>query len=132
MPEINDLANHHESKVKFAIVYIMEAHASDEWPIGDLDPGVAINQHRSIEERIEAAKMFQKKYSLSPNIDFLVDTMDNSFNSMFESWPTRAWIISPDGRVCFKSMPGDGSGACVNLNDLTCALKELEMVDLDE
>jgi hypothetical protein len=101
----------------------MEAHASDEWPIGNLPEGVVLNQHTSTEDRLAAAHMFQKNNNLHPEIRLLVDPIDNSFNQTYQSWPTRAWVINADGNVSYKSMPGDGSGSCVNLTELSTALK---------
>lgn len=107
----------------------MEAHASDEWPIGALSTGTAAPpQHKSVEERLEAAKLFKTSHHLHPEVALLVDPIDNVFNNTYQSWPTRAWIIS-SGKVVFKSMPGDGSGAAVNVKDLHSELKVLFSTD---
>jgi len=40
--------------VRFALVYIMEAHALDEWPILDTKRGLC--QHTTLDERAAAAE----------------------------------------------------------------------------
>lgn len=110
-------------RVSFAFVYIMEAHASDEWPIGNLPEGCILNQHTTLEERLSAARMFLHSAALHPAVRVLVDPIHNPFNQTYESWPTRAWVILK-GKVTFKSMPGDGSGDAVNVVQLSSTLDE--------
>ena len=43
----------YKSKVQFLVVYVMEAHAAQEWPLGTTRS--SIGQHKTIEERIAAA-----------------------------------------------------------------------------
>jgi hypothetical protein len=100
----------------------MEAHASDEWPIGNLLEGTVLNQHKLTEERLAAAQMFQRTNVLHPKLQLLVDPIDNCFNQTYQSWPTRAWVISADKEIVYKSMPGDVSGECVCLDDLSSVL----------
>jgi len=70
------------------MVYIREAHAVDEWPLGNL---VTIKQHQTLEERIDAAKTLNSE--LNFNIPTVVDSMDNIFNKTFQSWPERYYIL---------------------------------------
>lgn len=105
----------------------MEAHATDEWPIGNLPAGTELKQHTSLEGRIAAAKMFQATQKLHSAMKLFIDPMDNSFNQTYQSWPTRAWVISANERkIVYKSMPGDGSGSrqCVNLEELSRVLDD--------
>jgi len=73
---------------KFVFVYLFEAHATDEWPLGD---AVVVNQHQTLEDRIAAAKLLQDKYHAE--CDIYVDSMDNSFNDIYAAWPERFYII---------------------------------------
>ena len=72
------------------VVYIGEAHATDTWPIGF--PGARAS-HKSMGDRLEAAGDFQRKH---PELNVLVDPFDNSWSKVYESWPWRFWVISPD------------------------------------
>ena len=49
---------------------------------------VKINQHKSIEERIEAANDFKKTFELENEI-ILLDTMQNNYMEKFSAWPLR-------------------------------------------
>lgn len=103
LPELNSLAEQYsETGVHFLFVYIMEAHAADEWPIKELPQ--EINQHRSLEERIEAARNFLVTHPLHSSFTLTVDNMENDFVDLYCSWPFRYWVIQ-DGIIRLKSMP---------------------------
>ena len=48
------LLEEYTSRASFLCVYVMEAHASDEWPLGGARSPVA--QHKTLQDRISAAK----------------------------------------------------------------------------
>ena len=83
------------------MVYIMEAHAVDEWPVAMAAKD--FTQHRSIEERLSAAQTFLGDFTVSPNLPVFADGIDNAFNSAYASWPFRWWVLTPES--------GSGSGA---------------------
>jgi len=70
------------------MVYIREAHASDEWPLGDI---VSIKQHKTLKERINAAKELTNDFGF--NIRTVVDTMDNNFEKQFLAWPEQYYFF---------------------------------------
>ena len=95
-------------KVQFAYIYVEEAHAKDEWPLGTIE---SYNQPKTLKERIDLAQHFKKKYvdtvfnsnditraslgdlgELSP-IPVFVDTMENHFEQRYSVWPERFFII---------------------------------------
>lgn len=82
----------------------MEAHAIDEWPIGNVPEAMNLVQHTCLAERMTAASAFVETFKPHPLMRILVDGMDNSFNSLYSSWPARSWIVH-EGEVKFKSMP---------------------------
>jgi hypothetical protein len=96
-----------KDRVDFVFIYIQEAHASDEWPIQQLE--IEIHQHQTIEERMIAAERFIKDFNVPHDIPFLVDGMSNDFNNKYASWPFRFWVLKKDRflrpRVQFKAMP---------------------------
>ena len=70
------------------MIYISEAHAKDEWPLSTQDD---INQHKTIYDRIEAAKRIQ---SLVP---IYCDSFEeNNFQNVYSGWPERAFLIHND------------------------------------
>ena len=104
MPEVNDLVAGWAGAADFVAVYIEEAHAIDEWPIAQLD--IALRQHRSMGERVEAARSFVADFKVHPRLPFVADGMGNAFNAAYASWPFRFWVL--DG---FEEQgPGQGQG----------------------
>lgn len=93
-------------------IYILEAHATNEWPVNNLPEGInELNQATTLLERIAAANLFKRTYGsqLHPNVRLIVDGENNEFNSTYASWPFRVWILD-EGRVAFKAMSTrDGS-----------------------
>jgi len=85
---MNRLQESFKDIANFVAVYIAEAHAQDEWPLGRK---VCLNQHKTLEERLAVARQFKKDYNLE--IPLLVDLMDNNFDQYYSSWPERFYII---------------------------------------
>jgi hypothetical protein len=73
----------------FLAVYISEAHATNEWPLGRR---VCIAQHETIQERMTAAQTYRA--DMGAKVPMVVDTMSNSFNSQYNAWPERLYIIN--------------------------------------
>ncbi len=94
-PVWNELAKRYTPMgFDFVVVYILEAHAEDEWPISSskYHPDgevVRVKQHKSSNDRIDAAIDFDDVYDIGDNSRFLIDSMDNSFNEQFAAWPFR-------------------------------------------
>lgn len=95
------VADYHH-KVNFLFVYILEAHAEDEWPIKELQ--VEIKQHKCVADRLEAARNFIGEYDLHHCMKIAVDNEDNAFVEQYASWPFRYWGFQ-QGRIVVKAMP---------------------------
>lgn len=93
----------HQDIATFMTVYIREAHANDEWPLGDK---FSWRQHRTLEERTELAKLF--KQNMDYKLPMYVDLMENTFERVFAAWPERYYIVL-NGKVMYKSMPREES-----------------------
>jgi len=85
---MNTMQNTFASEVDFLGVYISEAHASDEWPLG---VKYVYEQPKELKTRLQIAKEFVDKFKVK--LPMLVDTMDNEFDSHFASWPERFYIV---------------------------------------
>jgi hypothetical protein len=118
VPTINALAERWHALTTFVFVYIEEAHAVDEWPIREAPR--EFKQHRTLAERLTAARALQSDCALDPRITLLADGMDNSFNARYASWPFRFWVIR-DQHIQFKPMPND---AKYDVNELELWLRE--------
>lgn len=96
-------------------VYIEEAHAADEWPIGS---AVHERQARTTDQRLGAAA----RLSLSPAWTLLLDTMDNSFASAYAPWPFRYYLLDAEHRARVIAEP---IGAALPLGELWDAVRTL-------
>lgn len=101
-------------------MYIAEAHAYDEWPVGDhLLLGRRIIQPKVLEQRLALAGEFVRDYGLS-SLKLLVDDpaldTNGGFDSVYAAWPTRfyvvegktlSWIAWPDEKHEYDSALDD-------------------------
>jgi len=97
----------------FIGVYITEAHASDEWPVGKSIS--CCTQPKSSKERCGLAKTFVEKRSY--RFPILVDTIENKFQAAFAAWPFR-FFIAKNNRLFYKAEP--------NALDLTYSIEDLD------
>jgi len=74
----------------FVCIYIVEAHAVDEWPIRTR-PDLCIKQQSKLQERCSVAKQLKNTHGL--RIPLFVDTMDNTFETTYAAWPLRAFVF---------------------------------------
>jgi hypothetical protein len=81
-------------------VYLEEAHAKDEWPVGEK---VSIcEQPKNIQERAAIAGKFIKEQEFQ--LPMVIDAMNNNFQKSFAAWPFRFYIVH-QGRVALKAQP---------------------------
>jgi hypothetical protein len=102
----------YSSVAHFVAIYIKEAHAADQWPIGNF---TCVNQHKTQEERLNAARDFVAKYQFE--LPVLVDCIDDRFNTLYAAWPERFFVIGapeaertgqdPAKLVCRMKLIGD-------------------------
>lgn len=79
----------------FVFVYISEAHAADEWPVGH---NVKIDQPKNTEERILVAQRRLADLGVGREFVLLVDfAEENNFHSSYACWPFR-WYTVGSGR----------------------------------
>lgn len=90
-----------KEKADFLTIYIIEAHASDEWPLGKK---ICIPQHKTLDDRMKVAKNFIEHFDYK--IPMVVDPMSNNFNNVFAAWPERYFIIH-DNKIAHISEPGE-------------------------
>ena len=104
---------------RISFVYVMEAHASDEWPLGKREAAL---QHKNIRERIKAAEYYRKVRmssslcSADPNVlaaskaPFACDSMRNTFYETFGAWPEGHVVINSNNRLVVSTQAIYGSG----------------------
>jgi hypothetical protein len=91
--------------VDFLTIYIVEAHAQDEWPVGD---PLHITQPISDAERCGVARQFSQDYAL--RLPLVVDSVANSFSEQYAAWPIRFFVLSQNEQekthtVLYKAQP---------------------------
>mmetsp|Transcript_115218 Transcript_115218/g.161980 ORF Transcript_115218/g.161980 Transcript_115218/m.161980 type:complete len:131 (+) Transcript_115218:563-955(+) len=96
MGALQELQHKFAADADFLCVYIAEAHASDEWPMGEI---VSLRQARKLDDRLTSAREFIDNTKFTWNV--ACDGMDNSFNKHFGAWPTRFFVVE-DNRLTFK------------------------------
>jgi len=84
----------------FLAVYITEAHAVDEWPMGT-EISVC-SQPKNSPDRIALANSYRQQFHLE--VPLLVDAIDNQFEKTFAAWPFRFFIVI-DGKLVMKAQP---------------------------
>jgi hypothetical protein len=106
-----------ENDVDILHVYISEAHAQDEWPIGGY---AALQQPKNVAERLEIAQAFAKKFKwqvpmvVAPPEDLAQPASDSdakrirqtcttdAFDAVYACWPFRIYIID-EGAIAYKA-----------------------------
>jgi len=90
----------YQKVANFLIVYITDAHASDEWPVGK---NVSFcEQPKSLDQRCLLAQKYARDHQLT--VPMAVDTMENHFDQVFAAWPVRFYVVK-DGLLEFKAQP---------------------------
>ena len=91
--------------VAFLMVYIREAHPSDEWQMAiNLEQDVVFEQPRSeAERRVVAGSCLLRLGTAMPCV---VDSIDNLVDHAYAAWPERLFVVGTDGRIAFGSAQG--------------------------
>lgn len=112
---LHQLFERYQDRVQFLSIYIREAHPVDGWWLGKglfslglraskSKAATDIYDPRTIEERRSVAH--QCEVSLRYGVHTYVDDMDDAVNKAYAAWPTRLYLIGPDGRVVYRGGPG--------------------------
>jgi len=99
VPELHALAGQYQD-VNFLSIYITEAHAKDEWPVGSKVSHC--KQPKTLSERLAIANAFVKQQEVK--LPLAVDTMTNSFQQEYAAWPFRFYVIQ-DGKMALIAQP---------------------------
>lgn len=117
-PQVAQLAKDAAGRAVFCLVYCAEAHARDEWPVGDALQGVkTFDQARSLAERLAALRTFVADFAWTGIA--VADAIDDGFTKALGAWPLRLFVFHR-GKVAFKAEPTPGYG--YELNDVRIAL----------
>jgi tetratricopeptide (TPR) repeat protein len=101
-PVLNELAGKLQGSVRFAQVYIREAHAAGQWQstVNERE-NVELAMPASMDEKNGYAVMCNRKLHL--RFPALVDGLDNAAEKAYAAWPSRVYVIGADGKVRYSS-----------------------------
>lgn len=86
------------------LVYIREAHASDEWP---MQWQVEFPQPKSLEDRTQRAMACNEALGLADaGVEVVVDGLDDEFARRFAAWPAACYVVE-HGALVFVGQPRD-------------------------
>ena len=120
MSRLNELYHIYYKQMNFRFVYILEAHAQDEWPIcsarwSPTEKPIQYNQTRTIEERLLVAKDFVRDFALP--MSMVIDKPEeNLFEKIYAPWPVRIYVIDREYRLTYKAQPSE---TMLELKELT-------------
>jgi len=103
------------------MVYLREAHANDEWPLGK---HVSIPQHRCLEDRLAVAREFQE--AMQVQMPVLVDGIEDEFVSTLKAHPQRYYLFAK-GQLLWAADPFEDYprfDAGFDLKDLSHVIKQ--------
>ncbi len=92
--------SHMPNGIRFLAIYIAEAHARDQWPVGKTIS--CVDQPTTLAQRLENAQQFKKNFNFE--MPMLVDNMNNTFHNTYGSWPFRFFVIY-EGKLILKAEP---------------------------
>jgi type I thyroxine 5'-deiodinase len=86
-------------------VYIKEIHSTDGWQVEEnVQDGVLVRDHRSLEERIEVGQTCMLKMALE--LPAVVDEMDDAAAAAYAAMPERLYLIERGGQIAYQGGMG--------------------------
>ncbi|KAG9347263.1 hypothetical protein JZ751_004830 [Albula glossodonta] len=84
LPAFKQLVEDFSDVADFLLVYVQEAHPLDGWAAPAVGPGCfRVRQHRTLEERMLAARSLLEHFALPPQCQLVIDSMDNDANAAY-------------------------------------------------
>jgi len=115
MPEIQTLCFDFRDVVNTILVYVTEAHADDEWPIGSrYNSYPCVKQPRTLAERFNVATQFVEHFGVDVKATpVLLDNPERSdpFEATYAVWPIRFYVFTPNASgmcISYKAQPKHG------------------------
>ena len=94
----------YKDRAQFLIIYIKEAHPSDDWANRVNQRLKYIKDPTTLFERFQVANSCLSDLKVS--IPCLVDDMKNTAARAYKGWPDRLFVVGKDGRIAYTGKPG--------------------------
>ena len=98
------MVERYEGRAQFLIVYIKEAHPSDDWASRIDAHARYIQDPATAFERAQVANTCMSDLDVS--IPCVMDDMENSTARAYRGWPDRLFVVGTDGRLAYVGDPG--------------------------
>jgi Flp pilus assembly protein TadD len=103
---LNTLYERYRDRAQFVLVYVHEAHTSENWQSTvNQRQGVDVPPEKSLEEKEQHAALCIRKLDLK--FPVVVDNMDRKIESAYGAWPSAVYLVGGDGRVLWRSRLGE-------------------------
>lgn len=102
MAHVHRLEEAYRGRANFVSVYLSEAHAADEYPLGR---HVVVNRHTTLSERAAAASGFAS--AVGWRLPLLLDGMDDALAVALSAHPERYYVLEPALAPC-PAAQGEG------------------------
>jgi len=103
---LNRLYPEYKNDVPFFLIYIREAHSTQDWAsTQNQREGITLQPAKSLDERSDHATMCVRKL----HIEFpaLLDTMNGGAEKAYAAWPSKAYLLDTQGRIIFSTGLGE-------------------------
>jgi hypothetical protein len=98
------MAETYRGQAQFFVVYIKEAHPSDDWATRINKKLTYVKDPTTFFERARVANTCVTDLDIS--IPCLVDDMENTAAREYKGWPDRLYIVGKDGNIAYTGGPG--------------------------
>jgi len=103
---LNALYEQYRDRAQFLLVYVHEAHSSENWTSTvNQREGVDLPPEKTLEEKGQHATLCIRKLDLG--FPVVVDGMDRKVESAFRAWPSAVYLVGADGRVSWRTRLGE-------------------------
>ncbi len=101
-PALNAFYRQYGNHMPFYMVYIREAHAAGTWQSTRNErEQVALDPATNMQEKSGHAALCARKLKI--DFPILIDGMDGAVESRYSAWPSRVFVIDPQGRIAYTS-----------------------------
>jgi hypothetical protein len=99
---LNHLYPEYKKDVPFYLIYIREAHSTQDWAsTQNQREAITLQPATNMDERGDHATMCVRKL----HIEFptLLDNMNGGAEKAYAAWPSKAYLLDTHGRIIFRS-----------------------------